>query len=458
MKKLYFTLIIGFTAINSSAQYGQLPNGGFESWENQLLYENPDVWGSSNTDDFFGVPAVEKSTDAQDGALSVKISSIQIGQDTLSGYVFHGNVGGSGPDQGIPYTDNFEAVSFQYKSNMSVGDTAFFYIIRFNGGAMVQFDILPITYSTVNSWTPELLYVGNTIQDSLFIAFTMGNPMYQIKATPGSWVMIDNVQFLAGGITTAPIPNPSFEDWTQTNVENASNWFSLNFFLASFGAENANKTTDAYSGQYAIEMTTTFQSPDTIASLLSTAPINLFNPFPFSNSPYSASPTTFSGAYKYSAANGDQAGIQIEFFQAGVSIGMHYETFSNQTSWTTFSSPLTYTGTPDSMRFMVYSGDNPGSVLKLDDLMFSGGNVGLNENALIDFGLYPNPANNYTIIALPEEGSFSMQISSLDGKTVVSEENINGIQHVSLQDLNKGIYIIRIIDGSMQLTKKLVVE
>jgi hypothetical protein len=459
MKKIYSITALVFLSMSAFGQFGQISNGDFESWEDQTIYANPTDWQSSNTVEFYGVPAVSQSSDAQDGSYSVQLSSILMGPDTLSGYVFHGIVGQSGPDAGIPYTDNFEAVSFQYKSDLPAGDTMHLIMIRFNAGVMVEFLTVPAAYGTQNVWTPNLLYVGNTVQDSLFIGFSLGNPVNGISVTPGAWALVDNVELISGGVATTPLPNPSFESWTTETVEVASDWYSLNFFLASFGLENANKTTDANTGTYAVEMTTVLNDQDTMPSFLTMGPINLFSlTNPFENAPYNASPTNFSGAYKYAPVNGDQGIITMTFFQAGVPIGMHNEYFTAQGSYTTFNSALTITGIPDSINFLAYSGDNPGSVLKLDDLQFTGGNVGISENLMSDFEMYPNPATEMVTIALPDEGSFTLIVTSMDGKVIMNKSNITGNQLIKLDDFNKGIYIVDIANGQLHKTKKLVVR
>ena len=148
----------------------------------------------------------------------------------------------------------------------------------------------------------------------------------------------------------------------------------------------------------------------------------------------------------------------MTFFQAGVPIGMHNEYFTAQGSYTTFNSALTITGIPDSINFLAYSGDNPGSVLKLDDLQFTGGNVGISENLMSDFEMYPNPATEMVTIALPDEGSFTLIVTSMDGKVIMNKSNITGNQLIKLDDFNKGIYIVDIANGQLHKTKKLVVR
>ena len=107
-------------------------------------------------------------------------------------------------------------------------------------------------------------------QDSLFIGFVVGNPFGGPTPTPGAWGRIDNVEMYNLGTATVNVPDPSFENWSNVDVEQADNWYSLNPMLAGEGLENANKTTDANSGTYAVEMTTVLNSNlDSIPSIIS---------------------------------------------------------------------------------------------------------------------------------------------------------------------------------------------
>lgn len=458
MKRFYTLLFLCFASLNSIAQFDQIANGDFELWEEDTLYETPADWGSSNTEEFYGIPTVIKSSDAQDGSSSVEIKSVLLGQDTLRGYVFHGNLGQAGPDAGIAYTDNFEAVGIQYKSSLPAGDTLYLIMVRFNGGTIVDYKVIPAAYGNVNTWTPSLLYTGNIIQDELFIGFILGNPNGNSSPTPGAWALIDNVQLYAGSVTTTPLPNNSFESWTANTVENATSWYSLNNLLSAVGLENATKTTDANSGSFALEMTTHYLSPDTISSYLALAPIDLFSSNPFPNTPYNGSPARISGAYKYAPLNGDVAGIQITFFEAGNPVGVFYEPLMAQSNYTTFDYPITISGNPDSINFLVFSGNNPGSVLKIDDVQFLTADASINEDTMIDFKLYPNPAKEIVTLALPEVGNYKIEIASLDGKLQLSSENNSGNQHIDLNSIGAGIYLVHVSNSVLTETKRLIIR
>lgn len=453
-------LLIVLALFSISDTYGQwdlISNSGFEDWSNDTLYEKPSDWITSNDYEFFGTPTVMRSTDAQDGNFSARIGAVDVGWDTLGGYVYHGSMGPTGPDGGIPYSTNFEAVSVHFKCDLDPNDTLFMLMIRYNAATMVQFLAMPVAYGTYTNWTQQILFAGSIVQDELFIGFVMNNPITGQNPSPDSWAMVDNVVMLEGGVPVSALPNPSFENWDAFTTELPDNWYTLNTILAPYGIENSIKTTDAHTGNYAIELSTILASPDSIGGIVSLGPIDLFAPIPFLNSPYSGSPLSISGAYKYAPSNGDQGALLLEFYESGASVGIHYELFSAQANYTTFIAPLTITGTPDSVLLYAYSGDNPGSVLLLDDIQFTG-SVGLLSQDLIDFALYPNPASSIVRIGLPENDEFDIRIISVDGKEVKGVSEVSGNQTVDVSDIQHGIYTVVVSNGTIHRSERLVIE
>lgn len=460
MKNLYLTLCSVVLTGLSFAQNGQIMNGGFENWSNTTIYDYLTQWGNSNSNDWKGVPTAVQSTDAQSGTYSVELRGELIPPvgDTAQGYVYHGTVGQMGPSGGIAYTSPFDEVKFWYKSDLPVGDTAYLLYIRFIASTPVEMNILPAVTGMNGTWTQGSVSVPAGTQDELFIGFMIGDPVNGVMPTPGAWVRIDNVEMYNLSTATTAVPDPSFEQWASQSVETPDNWFTLNEVLVGSGLENGNKTTDANSGTYAIELSTVqnTQNGDTIPGFLSIGPFNFNGMNPFMPAPYNASPTTFSGAYKYSPSGSDGGNIQIVFLQGGSPIGNHFETFTSQANYTTFSSTLTVGGTPDSIIFVAFSGDNPGSVLKLDDLQFSGGNVGLNEFADMNVNIYPNPANDYVFVKA--EGEYELTIVDLMGKEVYTSTNNTGAQQIDLTKFESGNYLIYIKNQTTVETHRLSVQ
>lgn len=455
MKHLYLSTSLLLAGTTLFAQNGEIQNGGFENWTQTQIYEYPTQWQNSNQQEYGGVETVVKSTDAQSGTYSCELKATEVNGDTLRGYVFHGSVGSSGPDGGIAYTDNFDEVQVQYKGNLN-NDTLYALVIRFNSGIPTSMESAMISTGNTANWTLGSGSISVGVQDELFVGFILNDPFNGVKPDPTSFVMIDEVHLFNNSTQTTDVPDPGFEDWTAQNVEDPDNWYTLNPIFATLGLNNANKSIDANSGNYSIELTTV-EDPngDTIPGFVSIGMIDVNAPTPFMPIPYNATPTTFSGSYKYAPANGDQGGIQIIFYNSGSIVGMHSEPFTTASTWTNFTSPLTLTQ-PDSLVLLISSGDNAGSVLKVDDLSFSGGDVGVAEFEKMSVNMYPNPSNNEVFIK--SDGEFQYEILDLTGQLVKSASNLNGTEVLNVKDWSPGAYIVQINNGNATEILRLIVE
>lgn len=446
----------------AQSQYGEIVNGGFENWTSTVLYESPDIWRNTNSDNFRGVAVVSKSTDAIDGTYSIKLETVAQPSDTIQPYIYHGKAGSQGPDGGFPYATSFTDVAVSYRTDLVSTDTLNLLVMKFLGGTMVTAELIPVTVGQNSTWERDTIAVTAGAQDSLFIGFVIGG-VEQGIIHDGSWALLDKIEMLNSGVAVANVPNASFEDWTATSSEDPDNWYTLNSVLAGMQLNNANKTLDAYAGSYAIEMTTIQPQQgmggDTISSYVSMGAIDFFNnsgQSPFTPLPYGAVPGNLSGAFKYTPSGVDTAGIWVDFRQGGSSIGGHYEMFLSQSTYQTFSSPLTFSGVPDSIVFVITSGRNPGSILKVDELAFSGGNVGIEESMDSDIMIYPNPASDFVTINI--NGYFSYSIYNITGKLLIRKNDVAGKQTIAISDLTRGSYFIQITEGMETITKKLIVQ
>ena len=184
--------------------------------------------------------------------------------------------------------------------------------------------------------------------------------------------------------------------------------------------------------------------------------IDLFQANPFQAVPYNANPTELTGAYKYAPNANDQAFLQLTFFNSGSPIGFETETFNASAVYQNFNLPITLLGTPDSMSLIVFSGDNPGSVLHLDDLAFTGGNVGLDEFSSMNIDIYPNPAT--TSVMIKADGDYGYSIVNLSGKVVMSQNDVDGAVELDISHLSTGAYFINISNEYKTESHKLIVE
>jgi hypothetical protein len=454
MKKLYTLIAISIASVMSFGQSGQLPNGGFENWTVDTIYDFPTQWKNSNLKNYSPEPTIVESSDAQDGAKSCELRSLGLdpyGDDYIS-RVFQGSFAAFG----IPYTDTFNEIRLHYKCDISTDDSLYMAMYRFVGGGQVDMQFKAVAGGVHNDWTEITIPVPAIGQDEFSIAFIMGTYLFQQYPDSGSWARIDNVKLYNDTEEQTNIPDFSFEDWTPQILEKPDNWYTRNEILVGFDQENAAKTTDAYSGTYAIELTNTFDpSYYTYSGSVSNYDINNDEYM----IPYVATPTVFSGAYNYVPAPGstDHGRIWLTFWRNGWNVVCSVEIEMEETiGYQTFSQALTFTDIPDSMSLIALAGYSSGSVLKVDDLSLSGSHAGLGELTADQTTVYPNPAVGKVTISA--KGNYSWQLINPLGEVITSATNVNGDQGISVGDLPSGIYFVRLDQAGSTTMHQLIVQ
>jgi len=159
-----------------------IPNGSFENWT-ELSFEDPDGWLSSN---FFSAdpafPAVSKSTEAQNGTYSAKITNVVIIDGDTLGFLTNGIIGDDGPAGGMPVFNNPDKVKFYYKYIPVGPDTAVYYSIlsKWDSSLNVSVEVEEIQQKLApspNFTYFEVPYAYNKVPsaDTLSISFGSGN-------------------------------------------------------------------------------------------------------------------------------------------------------------------------------------------------------------------------------------------------------------------------------------------
>ncbi len=77
----------------------------------------------------------------------------------------------------------------------------------------------------------------------------------------------------------------------------------------------------------------------------------------------------------------------------------------------------------------------------------------------LDVSVYPNPADTYIKIELPEENdSYKIDIINLSGQVVYSEQSNSNKLNIQTSDLSQGIYLLNIQSENKVYTSKLIVK
>ena len=184
------------------------------------------------------------------------------------------------------------------------------------------------------------------------------------------------------------IPNGTFETWNSVTYDYPQNYpYNSNsdafYRYHSQLPFNVIKTTDAYHGNYAVQLTTTSSATETAFGYFINSNPNNGDPSTWTGGmPYNQIPTGIRGYYKYNVATGDSATIFAVFSKNGSNIGTYFFNIGEiHTDYTlfnfTFSPALPEA--PDSVIFAATSSNIiasqtgvAGSILILDSVSFTG--------------------------------------------------------------------------------------
>lgn len=274
----------------------------------------------------------------------------------------------------------------------------------------------------------------------------------------------------------AQILNSGFENWSTTEP---NSWVTTNGLMILGNAQSVFKTTDSHSDSFACEMRSTIVAnkppgvyvPDYVGSIFIGKQIGIKS---VRGTPYKNKPNSFEFWFKYSSTTGDSATALILLTKYNTTLSktdtIAIGGFYNSTSLSTYTKAilnLTYlsTETPDTavivFSAITSSSKNAGSIFKIDDMAFTGGNVGVAEQKNeLDFSMFPNPSIGETFlnfnIIQPE---VNLSIFDLQGKEIWDNKFTNQAEISFLTNkLDAGIYIIKVSNGTTTSFKKLVVE
>lgn len=248
MKKLLLSIC---TALGLGAFAQTIPNGGFENWVSNT-YDIPQGFECGNTESSElrdAVSTVFKTTDAYHGSYAAHLVTTVSGTDTMFGYFAVGNPGGPyGPQGGMPYNQKPNGIRLYYKNTLAGNDTAIVIAIFKKNGAVIGNYIYRIGTSTPSytlfnkTFSPALPQTP----DTLIFGITCSNPFNNGHGVPGSSLTVDSINFT--GVSQPVNFNGDLETWTTGTGNRLIGW-NLN------GVNNF-KTSDFYSGSFAIELQT----------------------------------------------------------------------------------------------------------------------------------------------------------------------------------------------------------
>lgn len=487
-KQLLFIQVLSMTVILASfsftgkvnAQNG-IPNGGFETWTTGS-YNDPLYYQyTSNPGCFFtnqaGFNAV-RDTPGYHGTYAIQITTTasMLG-DTNSGYFANINANGNPLTWtgGMAYNQKPTGIRGYYKNTEMPGDSGVI-IVAFSksgsnigtyyltlGGVNAAYTLFSLTFNPPLSVTP----------DSVAFGATSSNVINNVQLA-GSTMTIDSVSFT--GVSSQPLDmNGDFESWETLFLYKPNSWF----YDGDQNGDGMNRTNDAHSGSYAIELTTYYKVGDHGSAKAESGSVGTgWYPdcqggncqeqggYPFTNQI-----DTLTFYYKYAPSGNDSAVVQVNFKKNGAQDGGNTMVLGASSSYKYIELPVYANDVPDSVIISLQSSNYNdtalsyvGSIFKIDDISFkaqftTGVKESNNNNKL---AFYPNPFKTFTTLEIdPKTELQGMELCIYDvfGRIVKTMPVQEHKMTLEKDNLSEGIYFYK-VSGNNGIMKagKLIIE
>ncbi len=440
-----------FSSILFSLNAQQIPNGNFENWTTDTLFEDPSGYLATNSWTYTIVQGgnVKKVSPASHGLYACQLTTVSNATDTMFGGLFIGTPGNQTINGGIPFTGQPDSVSVYVKYDIKPLDTAYFLIGFKKAGTIVSLAVKSFhgTQGTYKRFSvPTNLSV---IPDSLVALISCSNLDY--PKIPGSTLTLDSITLIG---STQQIPNPSFENWTPFTTQEPDNWNSINYGKTT--VPSASKTTSSQNGTYALRLESIRTSWGDTTGYITNG--TLGSGGPGGGMQVYSNPSKVTGYYKYFPVGNDTAlAAAFSFINSGM-VDNNMITFTSQSSYTYFEIPLSYNGWPfvDSVNIFFSSSNmvtnknkGLGSVLYIDNLniLYLTTDITEQPNSFQSLA-YPNPFSTSAIIVFPDlhGETYDFILYDMAGKVAMKKENVssNSIM-IDRNNLPSGIYEYRAI-------------
>jgi len=282
---------------------------------------------------------------------------------------------------------------------------------------------------------------------------------------------------LTSNAQNQPVPNGDFENWLPYKycsiADSLADYVTIDQ-LALFGLEecpnytSAVKSTDSYSGTYALELNPYFNgsyySLSTVYSSLSGNP-----PKPM-GVPFTDAPSKLTGYFKFNQAGNDELTILVEILDKNGNVkgaGGFIQT-SSLTNYTKFEIPITYdpqyNGAAHAL-IISFSVGQPNPSTTNNPIAHQGTKMVV-DNLSFDYGT-TTATTNYTSTSLINVYAANRNINFSDNVSdvhVVDMTGINALQEtastkqVNAGNLKNGLYVVTYKYNDNYFSKKIVIE
>ncbi len=297
------------------------------------------------------------------------------------------------------------------------------------------------------------------------------------------FTLISIISVSAGSVMAQPTPNAGFETWTTQGTfftyAAATGWDSPNSQTATVGTFVCIKATaaaDIHSGTAAVKLISKSiaglgNSPGVITT--GTLPSG-FGGNITGGIPYTLSPDSIIGWYKYTPVSGDNGFVSFMLFGSAsgntdtIAMASFNTPAATVGTYTRFAAHLVYRNSHpvvNSMWLISSSrdGNNPvlGSTMFVDDInLVWASTLNVAEQAKLELTVGPNPASDHVIIKNTLNPKALFVLYDITGRKIVEEKITNTSNFIDINSYPAGLYIYSIKDenGTALKSGKLVIH
>lgn len=268
--------------------------------------------------------------------------------------------------------------------------------------------------------------------------------------------------FLFPAIAFCQIPNPSFEDWTDSFPDG---WYTNSSPPSLLPVI---MSTDAHTGDFALKCQIVDDSGIPFGPYIQPATVS-------HGFPYTLNDTVLYGYYKADLIGSNLGLVEVWIYDSLLNqVGAGLALLPTTQTYTQFSIPIIYTpgSYANELSIIIQMTDTSatgnfsvGSYFLLDDLTFQdSATVNINTPEKNHYTISPNPANDHITI----QGDFSnrkkqyVAIYDVTGKKLFSDNlsplSENSVNSIDVSSIPPGCYIMLITDGERSSSKKLIIN
>ena len=277
----------------------------------------------------------------------------------------------------------------------------------------------------------------------------------------------------------AQIPNAGFETFTNMGTYNVPNgWGTLNNTTAIASIYTATKGTPGSPGTSYLKLASKTVSTTVVNGIAVSGVLDSMTMMPKSGFAYNMRPVSLTGKWQHMIYGSSQGSIQITLTRWDTGLNMRMPVASGNVtlsgmamSWANFTIPLTYVdgNNPDTcIIVMKASGSNPtnNDYLWVDNLAFSGLVTGIDNHASVvtNMVVFPNPSTETINVNLNLKSSqkVSIELTDITGKLILTKDagTLTGEskQTLTVNNISKGTYLVRVVTESGSEIRKIVIE